>query len=126
MMKTAGFAALLLLCYLTISTATAAVGWFGTLNRGPMTQFNDDDVAMFMEAGGKALDSTPDGGSESWKNEATGNHGTIKALKTIEIDGKHCRLMQVENQSRSYFNRAKLTFCRQEDGSWYWEPTPQN
>ncbi len=125
-MRTISLAAVLVLLYLTSATATAAVGWFGTLSRGPMTQFNDDDVTMFMEAGDRALNSAPDGGSESWKNEATGHYGTITAVSTNEIDGKHCRLMQIENQSRSYFNRSTLAFCRQDDGSWLWEPTPQN
>jgi len=103
------------------SVAFAQSGWVPAMSRTPITQFNDDDIDLFAQAGQKALAEAPDGGSESWKNESTGHHGTITVLSSLEIDGMPCRRVEIENQSRSYFNRSQTVWCQHADGDWLWE-----
>lgn len=120
-MKTQAKVAVLIVSLATANAAVAQSGWVRAMSRTPMTQFNDDDVEMFMQAGQKALAEEPDGGSQSWKNEATGHYGSIKVLSSLEIDGMPCREVEIENQSRSYFNRTQTTWCQHEDDRWLWQ-----
>ena len=85
-----------------------------------MSEFSDEDVDLFLQNGRAALEDAADGESRSWQNEKTGHSGTIKVLKTGTQDGQHCRLVQIENQSKNYFNRSMLNFCQQPDGTWQW------
>lgn len=109
-----------LLFALLIAAATPlalAQNWVGLLKNTPAERFDEDDLRIFMDAGRKALNDTPDNQSVTWENPQTKAGGRITVLRSFESKGLPCREVRVQNQAQGRKGDNKLNLCKK-DGKW--------
>jgi surface antigen len=94
-----------------------AQNWVGLLKNTPAERFDEDDLRIFMEAGRKALNDTPDNQSVKWENPQTRAHGEIAVLRSFESKGLPCKEVRVRNEAQGRKGDNKLNLCRK-DGKW--------
>lgn len=82
----------------------------------PISFMNRDDTAMMMRNYQQALDSLPDGHTNTWSNPKTGHSGTATPLKTMKDGGKNCRLIEITNHAGGQSGRSEWTFCKTNEG----------
>ena len=121
------FAGRIVICGLCLAmpTVAQAINWMNVGRQSPMSQFDQDDVELFIETGTSALNEAADGTRMAWENKDTGHSGSITPVRSYTRDGEQCRIMTLENQSRSFFARSTHHFCKGEEGVWKWaQPQP--
>ncbi len=109
-----------LLFALLIAAATPpalAQNWVGLLKNTPAERFDEDDLRIFMDAGRKALNDTPDNQSVTWENPPTKAGGRITVLRSFESKGLPCKEVRVQNQAQGRKGDNKLNLCKK-DGKW--------
>ena len=94
-----------------------AQNWVGLLKNTPAERFDEDDLRIFMDAGRKALNDTPDNQSVKWENPQTRAHGEITVLRSFESKGLPCKEVQVRNEAQGRKGDNKLNLCKK-DGKW--------
>lgn len=99
------------------SSAAAAQNWVGLLKNTPAERFDEEDLRIFMDAGRKALNETPDGQTLTWENPKTRARGDITVLKSFESKGRPCKEVRVRNEAGGRKGDNKLNLC-QVDGKW--------
>jgi surface antigen len=95
---------------------TAAAQNLGFLKDSPVSRMNREDTAMLARNYQQALDSLPDGHTNTWTNPKTGSSGTATPLKTTNEKGTTCRLLEITNQAGGMSGRSEWTFCKTKDG----------
>ena len=100
-----------------ISPLALAQNWVGLLKNTPAERFDEDDLRIFMDAGRKALNDTPDRESVKWDNPKTRAHGEITVLRSFEAKGLPCKEVQVRNEAQGRKGDSKLNLCKK-DGKW--------
>jgi surface antigen len=95
---------------------TAAAQNLGFLQDSPVSRMNREDTAMLARNYQQALDSLPDGHTNTWTNPKTGSSGTAMPLKTMREKGTTCRLLEITNQAGGLSGRSEWTFCKTKDG----------
>ena len=88
------------------------------LELDPIADFNDEDIDMMLDALDHTLKTGADGAEVEWKNDKTGNHGSITPLNSITQDGRDCRPTLIRSFSRTFSDSAQYLFCKDDDGSW--------
>ena len=88
------------------------------LGEAPIAYMNDEDLRLFREAVGKALDDTADGQTVSWSNPKTSAGGEIKLIRTDDMHAELCRIAQVQNQAGGRENRGVYRACKDAKGDW--------
>jgi len=88
------------------------------LDDAPMSHFTEEDMEMFLETASDALDNAADGAEVSWKNPASGNHGTIVPVRTNLDDGKRCRVFRLMNHAGGLSSNVNLKACRDDVAGW--------
>jgi len=88
---------------------------FEHLEYSPVRDFESSDFDMFKATGRKALNDNEDGKESAWKNQETGNSGSITPLDTSTIDGMHCRKATIKKKSKLRSREATFTFCKKGD-----------
>lgn len=109
-----------LLFTLLIAAATPlalAQNWVGLLKNTPAERFDEDDLRIFMDAGRKALNDTPDNQSVTWENPQTKAGGQITVLRSFESKGLPCKEVRVQNHAQGRKGDNKLNLCKK-DGKW--------
>jgi surface antigen len=99
------------------SSAATAQNWIGLLKNTPAERFDEDDLRIFMDAGRKALNDTPDNQSVKWENPQTRAHGEITVLRSFEAKGLPCKEVRVRNEAQGRKGDNKLNLCKK-DGKW--------
>ena len=116
------------------STATAALFTLATiaaptlvhgldltfLGQAPIRFFNDEDLKLLSDSADKALESAKDGEAVAWRNEETGNSGTLTPTRSFTRDGRDCRRLEVVSLSREATRGSATSgvdFCKI-DGTW--------
>ena len=94
-----------------------AQNWVGLLKNTPAERFDEDDLRIFMDAGRKALNDTPDNQSVTWENPQTKARGEITVLRSFESKGLPCKEVRVQNQAQGRKGDNKLNLCKK-DGKW--------
>lgn len=84
----------------------------------PIANFSADDRAKHEVMLTELLESTPDGKSVNWANEATRSGGEGRALRTLKRQGRTCRDIQIKTYYRAMKATNGLRACRGEDGKW--------
>lgn len=109
-----------LLLLLSFASTGFSMGQWDWLNDTPVSKFNDDDWALLKTTGTELLDHGQDGEFGEWRNEKTGNHGTIKIVESGEHEGHPCRRVSFYNAAPDYglSGRSVQTLCKQSDGVW--------
>lgn len=92
-----------------------AVNWISVLKNTPAERFDEEDIKLFLEAGRKALDETPDNQSVSWQNPNTKAGGELTVLKGYESKGNSCKEVRVRNHAEGRKNDVTLSFCKVEN-----------
>ena len=109
-----GIAAFILAC---AASPALAQNWVGLLKNTPAERFDEDDLRIFMDAGRKALNDTPDNQSVTWENPQTRARGEITVLRSFESKGRPCKEVRVRNEAQGRKGDNKLNLCKK-DGKW--------
>ncbi len=87
--------------------------------RAYLPPLQKEDLTL-MRAEVAGLSEKPVESCGSWQNEETGNSGTVKLLKTQEIYGRPCQLIEhvFYFKCECYTRPYTLTLCEIEEGNW--------
>jgi surface antigen len=81
----------------------------------------ESDVILAARLVQTTLESTPDGTTQRWSNQQTGNGGAITPLRTYVSEGGHfCRDYREELAVAGGTGRFYHTACREDDARWVW------
>jgi surface antigen len=107
-----------LLIGLSISLcAGAAQGQrIGFMQDAPVSFMNREDTALLERNYREALDTLPDGYTNTWTNPKTGHSGTATPLRTTKEGGTTCRLLEITNHAGGQSGRTEWTFCKTKAG----------
>ncbi len=100
---------------LTPVYAALNLGW---MKNSPVRHFNDADWTLLKQAVATALNEKDNGEIVEWKNDESGNHGTLKPVSRVEVDGRECRDVEVRNFAGNLVGGGTFRLCRMEDGEW--------
>ncbi|MFW6027552.1 MAG: hypothetical protein ACOC91_01965 [bacterium] len=110
--------ALAVLAALAVSTGAAGEAPRGPLG-GAYTQLTPEDLRLVRNATARLLQTGRPGSTTSWKNDASGNFGTMKLERSFRDLGLPCKridhVLQFENEADPRL--VRLTFCRT-GGEW--------
>jgi surface antigen len=82
---------------------------------------DDRDVTLAANTLQQALEQAPDGTSKTWRNEATGNSGSITPTHTyLSAGGHYCRDYVEDLVHHDGKGRFHYTACRDETAHWTW------
>jgi surface antigen len=81
----------------------------------PARHFTEQDWKQFSESLNQALGENR---AVSWKNEQSGNGGSIAPLSSVERDGATCRQAEISNTAKGKTGKSNFTFCQKPDGGW--------
>jgi surface antigen len=111
--------ALAVLLAITVLPAAAA-GWGAVLSRGPVVDFNDEDMRLFLEAIRTTLGADGEPQPVEWSNPASGAGGTLRVVGRPQVAGfKECRRVQATVHSRRQTGKpATWTACKDPAGQW--------
>lgn len=90
----------------------SAQNWIGLLKNTPAERFDEEDLRLFLDAGRKALNDTPDKQTVSWENPKTSARGAITVLRSFESKGRPCKELQVRNEAQGRKGAGKMSWCR--------------
>ena len=77
------------------------------------------DRRYATQAASRALESNRSGTPTTWRNPDSGNHGTIKPVRTYQKpSGQYCREYQQKVIIGGKEHDSYGTACRMPDGSW--------
>lgn len=102
-------------CVISPAASAAAALW---MDDSPVRHFTDQDWDMFKGNVRDALDNAADGETRSWKNVASGNHGSSTPISSSEKDGRRCRQLKVVNQAKTLTGGGTFEFCANDKGEW--------
>jgi surface antigen len=123
MRRTLRRALLLPLLGLAIGTAMplawAAAGWGAVLRDGPIEDFHDEDLRLYLDAIRKTLE-TPGAQPVEWRNEASGAGGSLSVLGEPKLQGyAECRRVRSTLYSKKRQGLPSVwTACREAGGRW--------
>ena len=117
-MKTISLSRHLLISALLTCSFNASASNLKWLEYAPTSKFTQTDWDIAKNAAKKALNDADDGETISWKNDQSGNNGTLTPLNSREQNGKPCRDLKIHNNAGSLSGNASYTFCKQADGRW--------
>jgi surface antigen len=107
-----------LLSALTLLVPTLAhSSVYGFLDQGAMRYFEGEDAVLMSAAIDAALANPSDNETQSWRNDATGSHGSVTVLQTFTDNGRHCRRIEIQNHAGGMDGQAIADMC-QVDGVW--------
>lgn len=104
----------------TSALPAAAAGWGAVLSRGPVVDFNDEDMRLFLEAIRKTLGAEGEPQPVEWANPASGAGGTLRVVGRPKVAGfDECRRVQATVHSRRQTGKpATWTACKDPAGHW--------
>jgi surface antigen len=114
-----------LAAWVGIATAAAAppalaAGWAAVLARGPVQDYNDEDLRMLLDAIRQTLDAPGDPQPVTWRNDKSGAGGTLLVVGRPKADGfDECRRVRATLHSRRrQATTAVWTACQEPGGRW--------
>jgi surface antigen len=113
-------ALLALTIFAVAPAAWATSGWGAVLRDGPIEDFNDEDLRLYLEAIRKALETPGAPQPVTWQNAASGAGGSLTVLGEPKVQGfAECRRVQATLQSRRRTGLPTVwTACREAGGRW--------
>jgi surface antigen len=91
----------------------------------PMAKMGAEDLAIYTEAMEDALNNMPDHQARFWENSNSGSHGSLTPVRSGIIEGKRCRLMEINNSVAHHSGRFHFNFCEEQKGVWVIMPLQQ-
>ncbi len=74
--------------------------------------FKDQDWKMFKASADHALNTLPNGKSETWRNAKTGNGGSFMPLNSIRKNGTVCRNLRITNRAQHRTDQYVFMYCK--------------
>ena len=108
---------LLLLAGIFFVTPALAQNWIGLLKNTPAERFDEEDLRIFMDKAGQALDQGKENDTTTWENPKTRARGDITVVRNFENKGRPCRELRVRNEVPGRKGDTRLSFC-QVEGKW--------
>ncbi len=81
------------------------------LQDAPVRSFTDSDWEMLRATVDRAL-KEDEAGVLSWKNQESGNSGSVRTVSRDEREGRACRELEITNQTARASGKALMEFCR--------------
>lgn len=88
------------------------------LRDSPVAQFTPEDTGLMVENFYHAMNENEDGEIAEWKNEDSGNFGSILPLNTTQEGDSKCRRVVIENSARGLHAKSEYKFCKAPEGKW--------
>jgi hypothetical protein len=85
---------------------------YGFLNESAVSNFTQEDTALFMAAQNTALNKTPNGLKVSWKNPKSGAYGFMIPSAAPTQNGKPCRKLLIFNNANGLSGQSTFKFCK--------------
>lgn len=101
---------------LPLCAATSLAQNIDFLRDAPIAHMTKEDIALMERNYLQALDSLPDGHTNTWTNPKTGASGTATPTRTTKQDGATCRMLEITNQAGGRSGRSEWTFCETKGG----------
>lgn len=99
--------------------AIVAGSMLGALAGGYLGQSLDqEDLKQHQQAQLSALEYNKSGTVSGWRNPDTGASGSVKPVRTFQMDGRYCREYTQTIRIGGKEEQGYGTACRQPDGSW--------
>ena len=108
---------LLFTALVAAAPAAFAQNWIGLLKNTPAEKFDEEDLRIFMDKAGHALDQGKEKETTTWENPKTRARGDITVVRNFENKGRSCRELRVRNEVPGRKGDTRLSFC-QVDGKW--------
>lgn len=90
----------------------------GFLKHSTVAQFTEEDFKLQQKAVLDVLSSDQDRATQSWRNEKSGNSGTVELLaRFTSADHRPCRRIRVESRAAERHDETNWSLC-QTDGQW--------
>ncbi len=90
------------------------------LDQAPIRYMSDAEIDMMEATVAETLDKAADGETLTWRNDDTGNSGSVTAVKSFSERDLTCRRIEIVNRdAKAAFGGASSMFdmC-QIDGGW--------
>jgi len=110
-------ATLCVLLALGVSSTVGAVG-LGFAKHSAERYFTDSDWTLLQKTGQKLIKETPDHILVDWKNEETGNSGTMWAEAFGTYGGKPCRRAYLVNRAKKRADSSDMVLCEIDKETW--------
>lgn len=102
-----------------LTMAAPALAFWAWMRGAAVREFTEADWEIFETQARRALEEDADGVRTDWNNPDTGNHGSIRPLKTLSFNGQRCRQLAFRNVTATGIkDQAAYHLCQQEDGTW--------
>lgn len=88
------------------------------LKDSPVADFDSVDTGLMVENFYHAMENTDDGVVSEWKNEDSGNFGSVVPSGTTVEGDQTCREARIENHAESNSAVSNLKFCRTVGERW--------
>ncbi len=93
----------------------AQAGW-----RDMLPRLTEEDVDIVARTVRQELTGKPEGTVLEWRNDDSGNHGTVELVRRFDGAEGECRVVRHDMRIKLYGNwRKTVTVCRRGD-DWYW------
>lgn len=103
-------------------TMAAAAGWVGLLKNTAAESFQEEDLRMFLDAAGKALNAEGPRVPVEWSNAENGTGGSfLVAGKSVGTGGAPCKRVRFSTYATKYppsKSSTTWTACKAPDGPW--------
>jgi surface antigen len=109
---------LLSVALLALATGLAMASNVQFLRDSPISKMTPEDLTLMRATIRESLDKTADGTATRWENPKTGASGIVTPLKSFQLDGAPCRLVEIFNEAQGFSGRTRYDFCKQPDGTW--------
>lgn len=112
------FFGVLLACALLLN-GSAAYSQYGRYFLESLPQLTAEDIAMLKSTGREGMDGKPEGTTLSWRNDKSGNSGTVTLVRRFTSEGQECRELRHDlDLARQPDQTYTTVICRQQDGTW--------
>jgi surface antigen len=111
---------LLVLAMAGAAPAAWPVGWGAILRNGPVEDFNDEDMRLFLAAIKQAVEAPESSQPVEWRNADSGAGGTLQVLGRSKVqDFDDCRRVRTTLHSRRQRGVPSVwTTCKDASGRW--------
>ena len=95
-------------------------GWGGVLRNGPVEDFNDEDMRLFLAAIQQAVEAPDPSQPVEWRNADSGAGGKLVVLGKAKVkDFDECRRVRTTLYSKKQKGVASVwTTCKDASGHW--------
>jgi surface antigen len=84
----------------------------------PLAYMSAEDGRAFRQAAVAALTDEADGKTIVWASADAKSRGEIKLIRSDDMHGPICRVVQIRTEATGHENRGVYRACRGDSGNW--------